>query len=129
LINPASEIIIQHYTPVPQREEMYGNVENQIQFPTTVEEWASNRWLNFTLRKDPAVSWLPHPLKQKIDNFELVLNSRWPTIQDMRLPLWGRTMLKVLSAWRYRYGIYARPFELNWMQRLIDLRKPKTESL
>jgi anaerobic magnesium-protoporphyrin IX monomethyl ester cyclase len=108
---------------------MYGNVEDQIQFPTTVEEWASDRWLNFTLRKDPSVSWLPRRIQQKIDNFELVLNSRWPTVQDMRLPAWGRTLLKILSAWRYRFGIYTHPFELDWVQRLIDLRKPKAESL
>src|SRR5262249_22967473 len=48
-INPVSEIIIYHYTPVPQREHMYGNVDGQVQFPTTPDEWATERWLNFTL--------------------------------------------------------------------------------
>jgi anaerobic magnesium-protoporphyrin IX monomethyl ester cyclase len=128
-INPSSEIIVQHYTPVPQRDKMYGDVGKQIAFPASPEEWAMERWLNFTLRKDPAVSWLPAGIKELIDNFELVVNSRWPTVQDIRLPSWGRALLQTLSSWRYQFQIYAHPLELAWAQRLIDLRKPKVESL
>lgn len=128
-INPASEIIVQHYTPVPQRETMYGRIEGQIAFPSSPEEWATERWLNFTLRKSPGVSWLPPGVKDLIDNFELVVSSRWPTIQDTQLPVWGRTMLQGLSSWRYQLEFYSHPFELGWAQRLIDLRKPKAESL
>ncbi|MEW5974611.1 MAG: radical SAM protein [Acidobacteriota bacterium] len=128
-INSDAEIIVQHYTPVPQRDKMYGNVEDRIAFPTTPEEWASERWLNFTLRISPRVSWLPERVKVLIDNFELVVNSRWPTAQDIRLPNWGRWLLKVLSSWRYRFAIYTYPVELDWAQRWINLRKPKVESL
>jgi len=128
-LNPLAEIILQHYVPVPQRESMYGDVEGKIDFPATPEEWATPRWLDFTLRINPGVSWLPSSVKELIDNFELVVNSRWPTIQDMRLPVWGRALLQTLSSWRYRFGIYAHPFELSWAQRVIDLRKPRLESL
>lgn len=128
-INPSSEIIVQHYTPVPQRDGMYGNIERHMSFPASPEEWASERWLNFTLRKNPGVSWLPRRVKELIDDFEVVINSRWPTIQDIRLPGWGRALLQTLSRWRYRFEIYSYPIELNWAQRLIDLRKPKVESL
>ncbi len=128
-LNSAAEIIVQHYTPVPQREQMYGGVEKVIQFPGTPEEWATERWLNFTLRKDPATPWLRPSVRRLIDNFELVVASRWPTVQDIRLPSWGRKLLKALSAWRYRFKFYALPFEIGWAQRLIDLRKPKVESL
>jgi radical SAM superfamily enzyme YgiQ (UPF0313 family) len=128
-LNPAAEIILQHYIPVPQRDKMYGGIDHKIVFPSTPEEWATPRWLNFTLRLNPEVAWLPSYIKELIDNFELVLNSRWPTIQDIRLPRWGRTLLQTLSRWRYDLKFYAHPFELNWAQRLIDLRKPKVESL
>jgi hypothetical protein len=50
-------------------------------------------------------------------------------VQDIRLPKWGRVVLKALSAWRYELGIYSLPFELRWTQRMIDLRRPKVESL
>lgn len=126
-LNPEAEIILQHYTPVPQREGMYGGVE--MQFPSTPEEWATERWLNFTLRKDPSSPWLRPALKRLIDNFELIVAARWPTVQDIRLPAWGRQLLKALSAWRYRLKIYTLPFEIEWAQRLIDVRKPRVESL
>ncbi len=40
-IDPKAEIIIYHYTPVPQRGTMYGEIDGQIAFPTTPEEWAT----------------------------------------------------------------------------------------
>jgi len=128
-VNPQAEIILQHYIPVPQRDKMYGDVGNKIEFPTTPEEWSAPRWLNFTLRLAPEVEWLPVHVKDLIDNFELVVNSRWPTIQDIRLPFWGKALLQTLSHWRYSLQVYSHPFELSWAQRLIDLRKPKVESL
>jgi radical SAM superfamily enzyme YgiQ (UPF0313 family) len=37
-LNPDSEIVVEHYTPVPQRAQMYGGAENQFQFPETPDE-------------------------------------------------------------------------------------------
>ena len=89
-LNPDAEIIVEHYTPVPQRARMYGDVEDQVQFPTTPDEWASDRWQRFATQKDPQTPWLRPTTKRLIDNFELVVSSRWPTVQDIRLPPWGR---------------------------------------
>ena len=52
--------------------------------------------------------------KRRIDDFETVMNSRWPTTQDMRLPGWGRTLLKSLSSWRYAAGAYNFPANCDW---------------
>jgi anaerobic magnesium-protoporphyrin IX monomethyl ester cyclase len=128
-LNPDSEIIVEHYTPVPQRARMYGDIEEKFQFPTTPDEWATDSWQRFATQKDPQTPWLRPRTKQLIDNFELVVSSRWPTVQDIRLPDWGRLTLKALSSWRYRLGVYAAPLELKWAQHFIDLRKPKAESL
>ena len=128
-LNPASEIIMYHYTPVPQRGAMYGNIDGRISFPTTPEEWASKQWMDFTLRVDPNTPWLKRKTKQLIENFELVVSSRWPTVQDIRAPKWSRALLKTLSAWRYSSHVYRFPGELRWAHRFIDLRKPKQESL
>ncbi|HEX5482312.1 MAG TPA: radical SAM protein, partial [Terriglobia bacterium] len=116
-INRQAEIIIQHYIPVPQRSRMYGDVEDKLRFPDTVEEWATDRWFSFTVRKEPATPWLRASTKKLIDDFELVVASRWPTTQDIRLPSWGRRLLKLLSSWRYALGIYRWPLELAWAQR------------
>jgi len=128
-LNPDSEIVVEHYTPVPQRAHMYGGVENQFKFPETPDEWATEPWQRFATQKDPRTPWLRPRTKQLIDNFELVVSSRWPTAQDIRLPSWGRFALKALSSWRYQLGVYAAPMELKWTQRVINLRKPKAESL
>jgi radical SAM superfamily enzyme YgiQ (UPF0313 family) len=128
-LNPDAEIVVEHYTPVPQRSRMYGNVEDQVQFPTTADEWATDRWQRYATQKDPKTPWIKNRTKQLIDNFELVISSRWPTAQDIRLPGWGRIALKMLSSWRYRMEVYGAPFELKWIQQFIDLRKPKVESL
>jgi hypothetical protein len=128
-LNPEAEIILQHYIPTPQRESMYGDVDAQVAFPATPDEWATPRWLNFTIRTDPNLPWLPPHVKAEIDNFELVVSSRWPTIQDIRMPPWGRWLLKGLSSWRYALGVYRNPFELEWAQKFVNLRKPRLESL
>jgi hypothetical protein len=128
-INPRSEIIIYHYTPVPQRESMYGQIDGQIDFPTTPEEWATKRWMDFTVRLDPNTPWLKRRTKDLIDNFETVVGARWPTVQDIRAPRWSRAMLKTMSSWRYATQTYAHPRELKWAQRFIEIRKPKEESL
>lgn len=128
-INPESEIIVQHYTPTPQRGSMYGEVDGQIAFPDTPAEWASRKWMDFTLRIDTSAPWLRRKTKRLIDNFELVVASRWPTVQDIRAPRWSRMLLRALSAWRYAFHFYSFPFELQLANRFIALRKPKRESL
>jgi len=128
-LNPESEIVINTYTPVPQRERMYGGVEDQVQFPATPEEWATDRWQRFTTQKDPSAPWLGPRTKRLIDDFDVVVTSRWPTIQDIRMPRWGRRLLKSLSEWRYRLRVYAFPIELKWMRQYFRLRNPKEESL
>lgn len=128
-LNPDAEIIVQHYIPTPHPDRMYGGVDGEIEFPRTPEEWASDRWYNFTIRRDPALPWLPARVKHLIDDFETVVNSRWPTVQDIRLPGWGRALLQSLSSWRYSSGFYRFPLELAWAQKLIALRRPRLESL
>lgn len=128
-VNPDSEIIVQHYTPTPQRGTMYGGVDGKISFPDSPAEWATKRWMDFTLRIDTNAPWLRKKTKRRIDNFEIVVASRWPTVQDIRAPHWGRLLLKFLSAWRYGTHFYSFPLELQLANRFIQLRKPKRESL
>ena len=65
-INPDAEIIVQHYIPTPHPDGMYGRIDGQIEFPKTPEEWATDRWFNFTIRHDPHLAWLPDGLKTRI---------------------------------------------------------------
>jgi radical SAM superfamily enzyme YgiQ (UPF0313 family) len=128
-LNPSSEIILYPYIPVPQRDRMYGDVEDQMEFPSTPDEWATPRWQSFAVRKSPRTPWFTRSTQKRIDNFRTVVSSRWPTVQDLQLSSWARKSLQTLSSWRYRTGFYAFPLELRMMQRLAQLRKPEVESL
>jgi tRNA A37 methylthiotransferase MiaB len=128
-LNPATEIIVQHYTPVPQLKNMYGNVDAKIDFPSTPEEWATKRWYDFTVRVNPSMPWMKDSTRKLIDNFETVVACRWPTVQDIQAPAWSRKLLTLLSSWRYAFQLYAFPFELHLAHQFIQLRKPKVESI
>ncbi|MGH9557738.1 MAG: B12-binding domain-containing radical SAM protein [Bryobacteraceae bacterium] len=128
-INPDIEIVVQTYVPVPQRRgEMYGTLNN-FEFPTSPDEWTTDRWARFAARRDPELSWLAPGLRRKIHGFETVMNARWPTIQDWRLPRWARLTLMGLGSWRYAAGAFDNPFELRWAQKMVRLREPRLESL
>jgi len=126
-VNPAVEIVVQTYVPTPQRGGSYGDVE--VEFPSTPDEWITDHWYRFLIRTDPQLPWLPSRVKRRIRDFETVMNSRWPTTQDIRLPGWGRTLLQSLSGWRYALGAYDFPAELRLAQKLVRLRQPRLESL
>ena len=126
-VNPAVEIVVQTYVPTPQRNGAWGDVE--VAFPKSPDEWLTDRWYAYLIRTNPQLPWLPAHVKRRIRNFEIVMNSRWPTTQDMRLPPWGRTLLQSLSSWRYAMGAYDFPGELRLAQKLVRLRQPRLESL
>ncbi len=128
-LNPASEIILQHYTPVPQPKTMYGNVDGKVTFPSTPEGWATKKWFDFTVRVNPSMPWMKNSTRRLIDNFETVLACRWPTVQDIQAPEWSRKLLKLLGAWRYALRFYFFPFELRLAHDFIRLRRPKVESI
>jgi radical SAM superfamily enzyme YgiQ (UPF0313 family) len=117
-INPDVEIVVQTYVPVSLPE-----------LPSTPEEWATEYWFKFAIREDPDLAWLPPELRRKIRGFETVMNARFPTVQDWRLPRWARALLKGLGSWRYSLGAFDNPFELRWAQKIVRLRQPRLESL
>ncbi len=128
-LNPISEIIMQHYTPVPNRGKMYGGIEEALAFPSTVEEWATPRWYDYTIRVNPSLPWLKPKTRKLIDNFELVVTTTWPTVQDIQASKFSRRILKILGSWRYLTRIYTAPRELQFAQDWVRLRRPKEESI
>jgi hypothetical protein len=48
-------------------------------------------WVSWMTHEDPRVPWMPRELKAKVDDFELVLKSRFPSVQDVRTAPWGRS--------------------------------------
>jgi radical SAM superfamily enzyme YgiQ (UPF0313 family) len=126
-INPASEIIMYVYTPVPQPGAFYDTAQSQgFRFPTTLDEWAGERWQTFALRRDPRTPWLGGGIRRRVRDFESVLNAYYPTVTDLRLTPVRRRLLRTVSAWRYRLGFYTRPLELHLLQRAFHYQRPET---
>ena len=122
-INEAAEIILYVYSPV--RGD--GSLENNsFSFPQTLDQWIDERWQSFALRRDPRTPWAPHTIRQRVRNFETVLNAYYPTVTDMRLTPARRKVLRMMAAWRYHGRVESTPFELNAMQRVFHYQRPET---
>ena len=83
-VNPAMELISYFYTPTPQRRGTYGGVDAMSGTPATLEEWIKPAWVAWMTHEDPLVPWLDTRLKAKVTDFEVVLKSRFPSVQDRK---------------------------------------------
>jgi tRNA A37 methylthiotransferase MiaB len=126
-INPAAEIIMYLYTPVPLAGDLYDDAQAEgFAFPQTLEEWVAPAWLNFSQRRSQTLPWMKRPLHQQLYDFERVLNAYYPTTTDQRLTARRRRLLRTLSTWRYHYRIYRAPVELRALNRLLAYQRPET---
>ncbi|HYD25712.1 MAG TPA: radical SAM protein [Croceibacterium sp.] len=121
-INPQSEIITHFYTPTPQRAATYGNVDPLSGTPTDLEEWTRPEWLGWMTHEDPDVPWLDRALKARVDDFDLVLRSRFPSANDLLTRRWGKLMGQVLAMPRWAGEYYANPSLLRHVRRLARKR-------
>ncbi len=126
-INPATEIILYLYTPVPLAGTLFEEARARgFVFPETLDEWVSNDWLDFAQRRSSTMPWMQRSLQQQILDFERVLNAYYPTTTMDSLGGFARTGLRWISAWRYRWRCYRWPVELGLVQRLIAYQRPET---
>ncbi len=129
-INPATELILYTYTPVPMDAgggDIYERAKAAgFKFPTTLEEWVRPPWDEFALRRRPKTPWLDTGVYTKVRNFERVINAYYPTTTDMNLTGLRRAMLKTLGGWRYHLKYYEHPLELRALQRLFSYQRPET---
>jgi hypothetical protein len=109
-INPASEIILYLYTPVPLAGNLFDEARAQ----------------GFAFPETHTMPWLKRSLQQQILDFERVLNAYYPTITMDSLGGVARTGLRWLSAWRYRSRFYRWPVELGLAQRFLAYQRPET---
>jgi hypothetical protein len=138
-LHPRCEVILYFYSPTPQRDPAsaraggprlpvlatYGPGGPAL--PTTPEEWAQPRWVDYVCHRD--APWLTPKLRRRVRDFATVLACRFPTAQDYSTPAWGKAVLKGLARWRYASGIFGKPWELDLASRLVRPRKPQEESL
>jgi radical SAM superfamily enzyme YgiQ (UPF0313 family) len=136
---PETEVMIYIYTPVPPSPtstnaaalravaDLRDANGEPVVFPATADEWATAPWHAYWCHS--AAPWLSERLRRRIHDFTTVLGCRFPTIMDIRAPRWGKSGLRMLASWRYRYRKYNNPWELDLWKKAIQLRDPRVVSL
>ncbi len=126
-VNPATEVILYTYTPVPLDGALYDQARAMgFRFPETLDQWLSGPWRQFALRRDPRTPWLHSSWRAALRDFESVLNAYYPTVTDTRITPLRRAALRLLAGWRYRLEWYAFPLELRAFHRLVGYQRPET---
>lgn len=126
-VNPATEVIIYMYTPVPLSGELFEQARaSGFAFPETLEGWISDEWQEFSQRRSQTMPWIEDPLRKRVRNFERVLNAYYPTSTNYHLGTATRALLKTVSAWRYYLRFYDNPVELKAMHKLLRYQRPET---
>jgi radical SAM superfamily enzyme YgiQ (UPF0313 family) len=138
-MHPRTEIMLYIYTPLPPApgssnphvERSVANLKMAdgapLRFPTTARQWAEQPWVEYWCHAN--TPWISPQLRQRIQDFTTVLGCRFPTITDVRSPVWGKSALSALASWRYRFQRYGRPWELDASQRFIRLWDPRVSGL
>jgi radical SAM superfamily enzyme YgiQ (UPF0313 family) len=128
-INPATELVLYIYTPVPQENTELFEAAKRLgfKFPESLEEWVTDDWATYALRRDPKLPWFKADARRRVRNFESVINAYYPTVTDLRLQTNRmKNLLRGISGWRYAFQFYDWPYELKALQRLIRYRRPET---
>lgn len=136
---PETEVMIYIYTPLPPSPDATPGREartmselrdcdgNPVVFPSTADEWALPQWHQYWCHS--GAPWLSERLRRRIRDFTTVLGCRFPTVMDIRAPSLGKSTLRALASWRYRYRRYDRPWELDLWKKVIKLKDPRVLSL
>jgi radical SAM superfamily enzyme YgiQ (UPF0313 family) len=120
-INPAMELISYFYTPTPQRKGTYGNVDPTATTPDTLEEWIEPEWVDWMTHENPHTPWLEPRLKARVDDFELVLKSRFPSLHDKRTRPWGKALGRIAAHRRWASERYENPTLLRMIRHLARI--------
>jgi radical SAM superfamily enzyme YgiQ (UPF0313 family) len=129
-INPATEIVLYTYTPVPLDGSLYTEARRLgFAFPQTLEEWATPEWERLSMRRGDGIPWMDRAsghVRRRVRNFERVVNAFYPTVTDLRLTGWRRAALKAAAGIRYGLKWYGAPYELRALNRLVRYQRPET---
>jgi radical SAM superfamily enzyme YgiQ (UPF0313 family) len=126
-INPAMELISYFYTPTPQRKGTYGDVDPTATTPQTLDEWIQPEWVEWMTHENPQTPWLEARLKARVDDFELVLKSRFPSVHDKRTRSWGKALGRLAAHRRWTREEYDDPRLLRAIRQLARIVPDDTQ--
>lgn len=131
-VHPGTEVMNYVYTPLPRRQDSSNPAFRDcagrpVIFPRTADEWAEPKWVDYWCHQH--APWVSERLRRRIVDFTTVLGCRYPTVMDIRASKWGKSALRALASWRYRFQRYDHPWELRVSRKLIRHWDPRVMSL
>ena len=126
-VNPATEIILYLYTPVPLAGELYDQAKAEgFAFPETLEEWIGDDVAGVRPAPERRDALDRRPAAQAHPRVRVGAQRPLSHVHGPRLTPLRRRVLRTAAAWRYRLGFYRSPIELRALQRLLPYRRPET---
>jgi hypothetical protein len=127
-VNPAIEVILYLYSPVP----VEGGMQDQakalgFEYPKDLDTWTQARWEKFAQHLSSDLPWMTDRVRRKIGNFQKVLHAAYPTVTDLGLSNAGRVALRTIASWRYAAQFYHFPLELRVLDKLFPYRRPEIQ--
>jgi len=116
-INPDLEMITYHYTPTPQRDSTYGDVDPLSGTPTDLEDWTQPEWVDWMSHENPDLPWMSDQLRARVADFETVLRARFPSRNDRKTRAWGKLAGQWLARRRWERKAYSDPKLLRNVQK------------
>ncbi len=120
--NPAMELITYFYTPTPQRRDTYGGVDALEGTPDNLDEWIEPEWVAWMTHENPRLPWMAQRTKMRVENFELVLKSRFPSVHDRKVKPWGKALGRIAAWNRWRRQDYDDPKLLRWIRQAASIQ-------
>jgi hypothetical protein len=103
------ELISYFYTPTPQRSGTYGEVDALSGTPTRLDEWIEPEWVDWMTHVNPQTPWLSRAARQRVEDFETVLKSRFPSVHDKYTRPWGKALGSLAARRRWARENYDDP--------------------
>jgi hypothetical protein len=78
--------------------------------------------------EDPRVPWMDRGLRTRVENFRLVMESRFPSLHDSKTKAWGKALGRILARGRWERGDFRDPALLRTVRRLAQVQPEDSQA-
>ena len=118
-IDSRCEIVFHYYTPMPRANGLEAQVSPPDGMPESIEEWCEPDWVEWMTFEKPRTPWMHRRLWDRVANFQLVLESRYPSVHSSKMDGWSGRLIRLMARRRWDEGRFERPVLLRVGRKLV----------